>query len=171
MFRLGLNMSFVRYFAYGSNLYPPRLAARIRIEQTLGVLTLSGWGLRFHKPSKDGSGKGNLIAAAGERAHGVVYEIGEDAKTVLDKIEGLGHGYELEWAETPQFGPVFFYRAQDALDDRLRPYDWYHAFVLAGARHHGLPRELINYLGSIDVNPDPDRARAEENARILSIMP
>ena len=39
----------VNYLAYGSNLFPPRLAARIPIVATAGVVALAGWRLEFTK--------------------------------------------------------------------------------------------------------------------------
>jgi len=42
------------------------------------------------------------------------------------------------------------------LDDSLRPYDWYKALVLAGAREHKLPEEYIQQIENVHVVQDSD---------------
>ena len=34
-------------------------------------------------------------------------------------------------------------------DPSLTPYDWYKAFVLAGAREHGLPQDYVAALDAV----------------------
>ncbi len=53
------------------------------------------------------------------------------------------------------------YRAQRShIDPLLRPYDWYHAFVLAGAQQHGRPMEYIAAIEQVAAVPDADSERA-----------
>ena len=81
-------------------------------------------------------------------------------KPVLDGIEGLGHGYDEINLEVPGFGGCFSYIARDAfLDDTLRPYDWYKAFVLAGANLHRFPDEYIRRIEATSAIADPDPQR------------
>ena len=49
------------YFAYGSNMLTERLKARVSSATPIGKANLSDHGLRFHKKSKDGSGKCDII--------------------------------------------------------------------------------------------------------------
>lgn len=162
-------MPTVRYLAYGSNLYPPRLAARLEEVKVLGVVALPGWSLRFHKRGADGSGKCDLIADAEDIAFGAIYEISLVDRARLDQIEGVGHGYHGDLIDVAQYGEVYVYRAERSyIDTSLEPFDWYHEFVLAGARHHALPPD---YIGRIqDVVPIPDRndRRRAENLAILA---
>ena len=48
------------YFAYGSNLHPNRLEARIGKSHQLGLFKLVNYKLKFNKPSNDGSAKCNI---------------------------------------------------------------------------------------------------------------
>lgn len=54
-----------------------------------------------------------------------------------------------------------------AMDPSQRPYHWYKAFVVEGAREHGLPQEYLQMLESAPSVPDPDCARAAKNERLL----
>lgn len=47
----------MKYFAYGSNMSLLRLWQRVPSAVRIGVFTLQGHQLRFHKLGKDGSGK------------------------------------------------------------------------------------------------------------------
>jgi hypothetical protein len=61
------------YFAYGSNMETARLRERMPSAKPLGVAKLSGHELRFHKRSKDGSGKCNAFAPTTMRVPWSVY--------------------------------------------------------------------------------------------------
>ena len=65
-----------RYFAYGSNVWVPRMVSRCPSATVSGVAHLDGWRAVYDKPSVDGSSKLNVRPAKRERVHGVVYEIG-----------------------------------------------------------------------------------------------
>ena len=49
----------------------------------------------------------------------------------------------------------------------LRPYDWYKAFVVAGAKEHGLPAEYVEWLKKFQSQPDTDEARRAREEAIL----
>ena len=154
----------LHYLAYGSNLFPPRLAARIAIHGIAGLIALPDTALEFNKRGADGSGKCNLRARSGAVAYGVVYRIAAADKIVLDRIEGVGHGYSIDTLHHHHYGPCYFYRADEsALDDRLRPYDWYKAYVLTGARHHQLPADYLAALSAIEAQTDEDALRRKQN--------
>ena len=129
------------YLAYGSNLWPPRLAARVGACTATASVALPGWSLVFDKLGADGSGKCALVADATGCAHGVLYRLPEAAWTALDRIEGRGRGYERETLTLPDHGPCDVYLAQPgARRPALRPFDWYLRIVFAGAAHHGFLR-------------------------------
>lgn len=163
------------YFAYGSNMYTPRLRHRVRSAKPVGRATLLGYELRWHKLSrKDGSGKCNarMSKRKGAKVYGVVFEIADDEKSTLDGHEGLGYGYN-EYKVTVQMGEkkveAVTYLADDAyIEDSLRPLSWYKAFVLSGAREHKLPKGYVKRISSQwsrkDGNPARDR---EERAKVL----
>lgn len=161
-------MSTLRYIAYGSNLLPARLAARIPIAAVHGAVRLPGYALDFSKRGGDGSGKCNLAPRPGAEAWGVVYEIAAVDRPVLDRIEGLGRGYAEARVELEGHGTCFFYTANaDWVDPALTPFDWYKAFVVAGARTHGLPNDYLARLAAVVAARDPDEGRRAENLRVL----
>lgn len=148
-------MTALMYFAYGSNMLTARLRERCASAQPLGTATLPGYVLKWHKRSKDGSGKCDIIkSGVGEAAvHGVLYEIPFHEKVMLDRAEGLGYGYEqieIEVSQGERSISAVAYVAT-SVDSTLRPFDWYHAHVVDGALEHGLPAEYIAGLRSVEV--------------------
>lgn len=169
-------MEILRYLAYGSNLLPQRLRERVPSARPLGIVPLSDWRLTFDKRGRDGSAKCNLqpsSAQATDRqghplAFAAVYEIPQCERHALDAAEDLGRGYLEHRMHTPEFGPMFFYRAaMDFVDPSLTPFDWYHALVLAGARHHAFPASYLRQIEQITTRPDPD---VERRTAALQLM-
>lgn len=125
-------MSF-RYFAYGSNLWPPRLRSRCPSAEVVDTATLDGWVALYDKPSTDGSAKLNIRPDVSGKVRGVVYEIDDTDREALDAAEpgytpirvmiGEQRVLTYTYEGSPFHGP---------------PYDWYVEMVAAGARHHGL---------------------------------
>lgn len=159
------------YFAYGSNMLTRRLRERTPSARAVGIATLAGHELRWHKISKDGSAKCDIVPAAtsGACVHGVVFEIAMHDKPALDLAEGLGMGYreqsvQVEGAQ----GAIqaWTYRATN-IDRLALPYTWYKALVIAGAREHGLPRSYIDAIEAVATKDDP---RPERTAHNLLIM-
>ena len=149
----------MRYAAFGSNLHPLRLNNRIPSAHFIATSYLPNWSLRFHKRSKDQSGKCNIIVGD-DGVHFAIFEISDTDKVILDKIEGVGFGYSDTLLNLPDFGSCFSYIAQEShIDDSLRPYDWYKELVLVGAQFNGFPRDYLNRIESIQAlcDPDPDR--------------
>ncbi|HEY5720485.1 MAG TPA: gamma-glutamylcyclotransferase family protein [Gammaproteobacteria bacterium] len=155
----------LNYFAYGSNLHPQRMRARVPSAQPLGCAVLNGHQLRFHKRSiKDGSAKcdAHYTGHPADRLYGAVYRIAAGDKPALDAIEGTGYGVvEQVVLVAGRRLPVFLYRARpECVAAALAPFDWYHALVLSGARHHGLPDGYIAMLEAVSATADPDPERA-----------
>ena len=134
----------VRYFAYGSNMLTDRLRERVPSATAIGVGRLAGHELRWDKRSgRDRSGKCDAEATGRQEdvVWGVLFELDPDEKPALDRAEGLGVGYMDKTVQvSTDTGPVtaLMYYATDK-DPSLRPYHWYKALVIAGAREHGLP--------------------------------
>ena len=154
------------YFAYGSNMFTARLQHRVPSAAPIGNGALLGHTLRWHKRSKDGSGKCDAFPTGnnGDVVWGVLYHIDENEKNRLDKAEGLGRGYDectLEIRSNDGNRWAYAYLATD-LDASLRPYDWYKEYAVAGARLHGLPVDYVHGLLNVVAVPDPDRRRADQ---------
>ncbi|WP_417310899.1 gamma-glutamylcyclotransferase family protein [Devosia sp.] len=166
----------VLYFAYGSNIATARLRQRTPSCLPLGIATLPGHVLRFHKRSADGSGKCNALAtSADSQVIGVLYHLEPAELPRLDAAEGVGKGYTRDTVTVVdaagQHREALTYRAMPGhIDDSLEPYGWYKAYVLAGAREHGLPQDYVEtFILPVVATDDPDRARdARERATLES---
>jgi hypothetical protein len=161
------------YFAYGSNLYPPRLSARAPSARALGKAVLDAHALLFHKLGRDGSGKCDAYRSGDprDRVHGAVYRLAEADRGALDRAESRGVGYDActvsVWHRGKQV-TVWTYRAlPQAIAPELIPFDWYLELVLAGARLHRLPATYVARLEGVRARPDPSRLRAHP----ISLVP
>ena len=152
-------------FSYGSNMSLARLQDRVPSARFVAVATLPAHTLRFHKVSKDGSGKCDAEQTGNpdDRVIGVVYEISDKEKLALDRKEGLGSGYkekEVEvTADQKKLTALMYFATK--VDSLLKPYRWYKEHILFGARENDLPAEYIAQLEAIESVDDPDTARNE----------
>ena len=125
----------------------------------------------FCKIGEDGSGKCNLLVSDGpdDHVYGVSYRLAAVEKTVLDRIEGPRYEVvELDLSATPDRRTAFAYLADpEHMEAGLQPYEWYKAFVVEGARAHGLPRDYVAFLDGVVARSDPDAERARFNASIV----
>ena len=156
----------VVYFAYGSNMSTARLRERMPSCKALGIATLPGHALHFHKRSADKSGKCNAFASGNDSSViGVLFSFDPAERARLDEAEGVGSGYEHAMVtvinDKGRRRKVLTYLATpDYIDDSLKPYSWYKDFVLSGGREHGLPPEYIaEYIQSVETTEDPDTTR------------
>lgn len=160
-------------FAYGSNLALARIEERIGKVAIVTIGRLAGHSLRFHKIGRDGSGKADAFATgrADDEVWGVVYEMSAGAKRRLDRFEGLGAQYldaEVDVVTAAGSIRAHVYRAHPLrIDETLLPFDWYHRFVVHGARAHGLPADYVAAVSRAAVRVDPDRTRAERALALL----
>lgn len=159
-------------FAYGSNLCREQMLARAPSACVVAVASLSGHALRWHKVGRDGSGKCDAYFT-GEEAdvvHGVVYEVETADKRALDRFEGLGEHYSekvvcIRSAEGKRIDAVVYVALAHRIDAHARPWTWYRAHVVTGARQHGLPPDCVARFEEVEAAEDPDRDRhARETA-------
>lgn len=160
-------------FAYGSNMLAARLQERVPSARAVGPACLTGYSLRWHKISLDGSGKCDVQAddAPGACVWGVIFEIALGEKIKLDRAEGLGNGYDERTVQVERSSggvKVQLYYAT-AIDRAYVPYDWYKALVMAGARENELPAGYVAALDSVPSKPDPDTNRARKNTDLLAL--
>lgn len=160
------------YFSYGSNMSINRLRDRVPSATKIGTGTLKEHKLKFHKVSnQDGSAKCDA-EKTGNPDHiiyGVVYQIAAAEKPELDKIEGLGYGYDQKNVSIElQDGTIiaaFTYFATN-IDSSLKPFDWYKKHVLRGARENDLPEEYIQKIQTIEMEQDTDKTRRERELSV-----
>jgi hypothetical protein len=155
----------IYYFAYGSNMASERLLARIPGARKVCNAVLPDHRLRFRKSDSGKSGKCDIEVTGNrlDRVHGVVYQIPDQDKAILDRYEGLGVGYndklvELN-SENKQVLSAFTYYAL-LIDEAMIPYHWYKGHVLHGAIEHQLPADYISIIEAVPSKKDPDTARS-----------
>ena len=168
-------MSHFLYFAYGSNMLAARLREGTPSATVLGAAELPGHALRWHKAGADGSGKCDVVEvdAPDARVHGVLYRIALSEQADLDVAEALGVGYTDKHAAVRSGGQTLQARLYVALvtDPALRPFDWYRALVLAGAREHGLPDAYVAQLAAMPARVDADAARSRRHWALTGAPP
>lgn len=158
-------MATLTYFAYGSNMYTRRLRARVPSTKPIGLGYLPRHRLTFDKVSKDGSGKCDAEFTNNDQdgVWGVLFSIDSTETKLLDDAEGLGHGYDEKpvtvTVGTQQVQTFLYYATKKR--STLKPYDWYKAYVLFGAREHGLPK---TYIAATIKPVDADKDRRPEAA-------
>lgn len=163
------------YFAYGSNMSTTRLRTRTPSARALGTATLVGHVLRFHKRSKDDSGKCNAFATgdSNDELIGVLFAIDPAERSSLDEAEGLNKGYRdatvtVVSAEGHQCKALAYFAMSEFLDDGLKPYSWYKHFVVVGAQEHALPADYIaKYIEQVAAVADPDTGRDKRERAVL----
>ena len=156
------------YFAYGSNMSTARLRERVPSAHALGVGLLERHRLQWHKISKDGSGKCNVVADPEASVYGVLFEIHSSDKPALDRAEGKGFGYdeksiEILWQRRPIEALTY---VATRTNSYLLPWSWYKDHVTYGAREHGLPSDYVAALESAAAADDPDRFRHNRETAI-----
>ena len=144
-----------------------RIQRRVPSAVVKGTGKLSRFKLAFNKNSRDGSAKCNAFftGSDGDALPGVIYEIEQSEKRLMDAAEGLGKGYfQASYPIEAQNGVVesYLYVAHPAfIDDSIRPYDWYCQLVIRGAKQHEIVQDHVRFLTQIDSVPDPNRARSK----------
>jgi gamma-glutamylcyclotransferase len=162
----------MHYFSYGSNMSIRRLLARVSSATKIDTGVLERHQLRFHKAGiKDGSAKCDA-RETGKHEHliyGVLFKIAEQDKPVLDRYEGLGHGYEekdvLIRLNNGTVVEAYTYYATN-IDPTLKPLDWYREHVVRGARENELPESYIRAIEAIEFFEDTDIERRDRELSI-----
>lgn len=169
-------MSTVHYLAYGSNLHPVRIEARVPSARAIGSVALHGFRLAFHKRSSDLSAKCLIYPdqPVSEKVYAVLYAFDDTEKRYLDQAEGLGHGYFEQQMQVPVNGVdyiAYIYMAKAShIDDELKPYHWYKEMVRLGAAFNGFPDGYVATIAAVQSIDDPDPTRRQKNETILQRM-
>ena len=161
----------MRYFAYGSNMCTARLAARVSVQHCLGPARLQDYALYCDKRGADNSGKFTIAAASARQVQGVVFELADNARSILDRFEGPGyHSQQVSLinSDNGTCEALTYIAHDDWRDSQLQPFDWYLAFTLAGALEHQLPRDHIEQLRRWPCQTDPLAERVALNRDILA---
>ena len=126
--------------------------------RVIGQGLATGFVIAFDKIGQDGSGKATLAPGDGA-VPGVLFDLTKADLAELDQIEGLGRGYERVMLDVNGQAAMAYIAPRQFRDPSMRPFDWYLALVLAGARQAGLPAGWIVRLAAERAIPDPDPHR------------
>lgn len=143
----------LRYFAYGANIDPERMAARVPGAVLVGPAYVDGFAPEFTIRDRDwGGGALNAREQAGARLWGVLYEGPEEAFGVLDTFRG--DTSILEKGTVTAVGPdgpveAFTYRLHD-IANYVRPSDRYLTHLSRAMTAVGLPQEAIDSVLAAD---------------------
>ena len=100
-----------------------------------------------------------------------VYEIDLAEKTKLDRIEGLGSGYNETTISVPDYGECRTYIADDqAINESLQPIDWYKEMVLLGCRYHEFPAVYLSRIEAVQAYADIDEQRSREEWKLIEAL-
>ena len=163
----------MKYFAYGSNMCSLLLKDRVPSAEKYAIAAFKGHVLKFHKISRDGSGKCDAFETKSPEdiVYGVLFEISENEKQDLDRKEGLGAGYEEKYVYVnlldEERGIRAFTYYATKIDDSLKPYNWYKKTVVSGARENNLSKDYIKLLEREESIDDSDKSRVDKNKAFL----
>ena len=150
------------YFAYGSNLDPGTFLGRRKMKPLAARPGCAhGHRLVFDLPvGRGGRAVANLLPDPLAATWGVAYRIARAQADWLDRTEGVPAGvYRRVPVEvTTDDGSLeaFSYSSARGIPGR-KPSRRYIGMLLAGARHHGLPLDWIDYLASLELAVDERR--------------
>ena len=153
------------YFSYGSNMSIRRLLHRVPSARKVDIGILEMHELKFHKVGKiDGSAKCDVYET-GDPEHyvyGVLFLLSPKDMAELDRIEGLGYGYEQKDIQVvlhngSNIKASTYYAT--SIEPTLKPFSWYKEHVLRGANENSLPKEYIQVIERIEAVEDADVKR------------
>ena len=157
------------HFGYGSNMCDPWLRRHAPSAVARGRGILAQHRLTFEKESGDGSAKSTIAWSDGSSVHGVLFDIAPPDLPLLNTKEG---GYVVRKVVVESAGadvPAWTYVAAPVRTS-LRPFEWYVALIVAGADHHGVPKDYSRPIADTPTTPDSDRERAEEAERCIEAL-
>jgi len=150
-----------------------RLLERVPSANLLGVIELDKHRLAFHKKSKDGSSKCNLVHTGRESdgVYGAIYQMDSAHKPALDSFEGNGNGYHDRQLTVELHGKehsCFTYFAQPSyIENGLNPYHWYKDLVVLGAKHLQFPDGYVRSIELIESVEDFDETRRKHHEQLI----
>ena len=143
----------LRYFAYGANIDPERMAARVPEAVVVGPGYVDRFGVEFTIRDREwGGGALNAREQAGSRVWGLLYEGPSEAFAVLDTFQGdVALMEKAEVTVVTDAGPVeaITYRVIP-IANYVRPSDRYLTHVSRAMKAQGLPPEAVEAVLAAD---------------------
>ena len=131
------------YFAYGSNMNPDRIRARLPEARPVGKAYLCGWRLRERLYA-------NIEPHKGGRVEGVLYLVSQTELYSLDSYEGYPHIYgdvQVDaWLDAKHKVSAFTYAMTEATKKEREGKEYprsYRLICSTGAEYHGVKNEFM----------------------------
>ena len=162
-------------FAYGSNMLIKKLRSRCPSAEKIGMCKIKKHNLKFHKVSKDHSGKCDceLTQIEADEVYGVLFRIPKSEEKKLDEAEGLGNGYakkkiDVTTIEEGKDTAVMYCATDEAKDPNKKPYVWYLNQVIEGAKENCLPDDYIAKIRKVAADKDHNLVRHAAEAALYN---
>ena len=136
------------------------LQKRVPNAVRIGKYKLAVYQLLFHKASEDGSAKCDAYFTDNPEdiIIGALFEMNESERRYLDKVEGLGFGYDEKYvsviSDNGEEVTALIYVATH-IDNNLKPYTWYLNHVVIGAKETGVSDEYLASIETTSTIADP----------------
>lgn len=150
-----------------------RLQERVPSAKLVGVFSLKAHQLKFHKSSKDGSGKCDILETNNNSdvIFGALFEIDSSEKSSLDRAEGLGYGYNEKTVKVHsdskgELEAITYYATKT--DSSLKPYSWYLNHVVIGAKEVKVPASYLSMIESTESIDDLNKERDSKQREMYS---
>jgi len=141
------------YFAYGSNMERVQMKRLCQKARFVAAAVLPDHELVFSGSSRMwGGGIANIRDVPGKKVEGVVWEISEAERKVLDEYEGYPDLYvtkEVQVQTTSGKALTAFAYVMANPGREMPPSKPYKRLLISGAEEHGLSEKYIAYLESI----------------------
>ena len=141
------------YFAYGSNMERVQMKRLCPKARFVAAAVLPDHELVFSGSSRMwGGGIANIRDVPGKKVEGVVWEISEAERKVLDEYEGYPDFYvtkEVQVQTTSGKALTAFAYVMANPGREMPPSKPYKRLLISGAEEHGLSEKYIAYLESI----------------------
>ncbi len=138
-----------RYFAYGANIDPERMAARVRGVRAVGPATLDGYQLEFTIRDRAwGGGVANIRPEQSGRVWGMVWQGPDKAFAVLDTFQGDASSLRRETVSVQTEDGLleaFTFRVHQ-IANFVRPTALYMSHLRRAMKVQGFPNEAFEAL-------------------------
>jgi len=162
-----MNRLSTNVFSYGSNMLSRRLVTRVASARPVTIGYVTGRRIAFHKCGTDGSAKADAMFTGVEAdvLWGVIFSLDRDDMQRLDTFERGYNGMQVNaFGHDGVIQANIYVAREEMIDPSLKPYCWYHRYVVDGAIEHRLPRCYIEQLRSFPFIADQDRQRRHRNS-------
>jgi gamma-glutamylcyclotransferase len=171
----------MKYFAYGEKMFSPNVLKIIPGAINKGGAKIMGYRLFCHtQTQQDISGKCNILPVKDptSEVYGVLYEVTDEERCLLDKEHNLGCGahvinlrvFTLENASTEEEFAFTYVADKENVFEDLVPYSWYKEMMIEGAKENKLPEDYISFLQQMPAMQDPNIHRATKEKRYLEAL-